>query len=110
MLIKQELPVGFRILPEQSIVPIASPQKRRLAAHWHEQRRVGRKVFMEEVKRETGIEQAQARKCEMLAEGFRVNTLPQSQPSKGDRRNLFMLDDSIELVWETDEAGGGLAS
>jgi len=65
---------------------------------------------MEEVKRETGIEQAQARKCEMLGEGFLVNTLSQPHRQKGDQRALFMLDDSIELVWPPQEAGDDVDS
>ena len=62
---------------------------------------------MERLRRETGVEQAQARISEMRAQGFNIDTLPQVDRRKGDQRELFMLSERIELVWELEEKGGG---
>ena len=92
-------PLSFRVKPDGPVVQFTGRQLqfRRLARYLHEQRKLGRNVFGDEIRAETGIQEYKGRISEMRAMGFDIEKFDQPNPAKGDRRKLFRLSVEVEL-------------
>ena len=91
-------PLSFRAKPDGPLISLSKPQHRKLARYLAEQRQHCRDVFALQILMETGIEQYQGRMSEMRVLGFDIETKPQLNPEKRDRRKIFRLADNIELI------------